>query len=85
MCDDFSVLDGGTGAHCVLVGRLSGRADRALREPILVKRYDGARRYDTAKARYVSVEELCGWCARDIPFEVREADTGADVSQVLLA
>ena len=59
--------------------------NRAMREPILVKRYAGTRLYDTANARYVSVEELLEWRARDIPFEVREADTGEDVSQVLLA
>jgi polyhydroxyalkanoate synthesis regulator protein len=64
---------------------MSGRADRAMREPILVKRYAGYRLYDTAKARYVTVEELREWRARGIPFEVREADTGEDVSQVLLA
>ena len=56
-----------------------------MREPILVKRYSRSRLYDTAEARYVTVKELREWRARDIPFEVREADTGADVSQVLLA
>ena len=64
---------------------MSGKADRAMREPILVKRYAGSRLYDTAKARYVTVEELRGWRTRGIHFEVREAETGKDVSQVLLA
>jgi polyhydroxyalkanoate synthesis regulator protein len=56
-----------------------------MRELILIKQYAGSRLYDTAKARYVSVEELREWRVRDIPFEVREADTGEDVSQILLA
>jgi polyhydroxyalkanoate synthesis regulator protein len=41
--------------------------------------------YDTTKARYVTVEELREWRERGIAFEVREADTGEDVSRVLLA
>jgi polyhydroxyalkanoate synthesis regulator protein len=56
-----------------------------MREPILVKIYAGTRLYDTANARYVTVEELREWRARGIHFEVREADTGKVVSQVLLA
>jgi polyhydroxyalkanoate synthesis regulator protein len=56
-----------------------------MREPILVKRYAGSRLYDTAQARYVSLEELREWRARRIAFEVRDAETGDDVSRVLLA
>ena len=54
-------------------------------EPIVVKRYAGSRLYDTATARYVTVEELRDWRARGIAFEVREAETGEEVSRVLLA
>ena len=53
--------------------------------PILVKRYAASRLYDTVNARYVSVEELRTWKARHVPFEVREAETGEDISRVLLA
>jgi polyhydroxyalkanoate synthesis regulator protein len=53
--------------------------------PILVKRYAASRLYDTGTARYVSVDELRAWKERGIPFEVREAETGEDVSCVLLA
>ena len=56
-----------------------------MQEPILVKRYAGSRLYDTSKARYVTVEELREWRERGIIFEVREADTGEDVSRALLA
>jgi polyhydroxyalkanoate synthesis regulator protein len=54
-------------------------------EPILVKRYAGSRLYDTAEARYVMLDDLRRWQARGIRFEVREAETGADISRVLLA
>ena len=55
-----------------------------MREPILVKRYAGSRLYDTSKARYVTIEELREWRSRGIALEVREAETGEDVSRILL-
>jgi polyhydroxyalkanoate synthesis regulator protein len=54
-------------------------------QPILVKRYAASRLYDTSKGRYVSLDELRAWKERGIPFEVREAETGEDVSLVLMA
>jgi polyhydroxyalkanoate synthesis regulator protein len=54
-------------------------------EPILIKRYPRSRLYDAADARYVALDELRQWQARGIRFEVREAETGADISRVLLA
>ena len=56
-----------------------------MREPISVKRYAGSRFYDTAHARYVSLEDLREWRERGIAFTVRDAETGEDVSRVLLA
>jgi polyhydroxyalkanoate synthesis regulator protein len=56
-----------------------------MRELILVKRYAASRLYDTARARYVTVEDLREWRERGIAFEVREAETGEDVSRVLLS
>ena len=56
-----------------------------MSELILVKRYAGSRRYDTSKARYVTIEELREWRNRGIALEVREAETGEDVSRILLA
>jgi polyhydroxyalkanoate synthesis regulator protein len=56
-----------------------------MRQPILVKRYAGSRLYDTARAQYVSMADLRQWKARGIAFEVRDAQTGKDVSRVLLA
>jgi polyhydroxyalkanoate synthesis regulator protein len=55
-----------------------------MREPILLKRYAGTGLYDTSKARYVTIEELREWRNRGIAFEVREAETGEDVSPILL-
>jgi polyhydroxyalkanoate synthesis regulator protein len=52
---------------------------------IVVKRYGGSRLYDTAKARYVTVDELRRWKSSGIPFEVRDAESGADIARVLLA
>jgi polyhydroxyalkanoate synthesis regulator protein len=49
-------------------------------EPILVKRYAGSRLYDAAEARYVTLDDLRQWQARGIRFEVRKAETGADIS-----
>lgn len=56
-----------------------------MRQPILVKRYAGSRLYDTVAARYVSLDDLRRWRDRGIVFEVRDAETGDDVSRVLLA
>jgi polyhydroxyalkanoate synthesis regulator protein len=52
---------------------------------ILIKRYAGSRLYDPAKGRYVSVEELRRWRRQGVSFIVRDVETGADVTRVLLA
>jgi polyhydroxyalkanoate synthesis regulator protein len=54
-------------------------------EPILAKRYAESRLYDTAEARYVTLDDLQQWQTRGIRFEVREAETGADIARVLPA
>jgi polyhydroxyalkanoate synthesis regulator protein len=54
-------------------------------EPILVKRYAGSRLYDTVGARYITIDQLREWQARGVAFVIRDADTGEDVSRVLLA
>jgi len=68
----------------MLTGKLGGRAMRST-EPILVKRYAGSRLYDTAQARYVTLDDLRQWQALGIRFQVREAETGADISRALIA
>ena len=52
---------------------------------ILVKRYARSRLYDTARGRYVTVEQLRGWAAGGVAFAVIDAESGADVTAVLLA
>ena len=53
--------------------------------PILVKRYARSRFYDTAALRYVSVDELRQWRHDQVAFVVIDAETGDDVTRVLLA
>lgn len=53
--------------------------------PILVKRYGRSRLYDTRRARYVSLSDLRSWQRRGIAFLVLDAETGEDVTRVLLA
>lgn len=53
--------------------------------PKLVKRYGGVRLYDTEAARYVTLAELRDWQARGVAFAVIDAETGQDVTKVLLA
>jgi polyhydroxyalkanoate synthesis regulator protein len=53
--------------------------------PILVKRYDRSRLYDTAEGRYVSVDDLRQWQRDGIAFYVRDAETGEDITLILLA
>jgi len=51
----------------------------------IVKRYARSRLYDVTHARYVTVEELRRWVERGVSFSVIDAETGNDVTQVLLA
>ena len=59
-------------------------AARQLRS-ILVKRYARSRLYDTVNRRYVTVEQLRGWSAQGVAFQVVDAETGEDITRVLLA
>ena len=51
----------------------------------LVKRYARSRLYDTQAARYVTIADLRSWAAKGIQFAVVDAETGDDITQVLLA
>ena len=53
-------------------------------EPRLVKRYARSRLYDTLASRYVTVSELRDWRMRGVKFVVRDAETGDDITLVLL-
>ena len=52
---------------------------------ILIKRYARSRLYDTVAGRYVSLEDLRNWTARGRSFVVQDAETGEDITRVLLA
>jgi polyhydroxyalkanoate synthesis regulator protein len=55
-------------------------------EPVLIKLYAQRRLYDTGKRRrYVTVEELGGRLVRCVSFSAIEAETGVDVTRVLVA
>jgi polyhydroxyalkanoate synthesis regulator protein len=55
-----------------------------MREPILVKRYAGSRFYCPGIGRYVTIEELREWHRRGIAVEVRDDDSGEDVTRAVL-
>ena len=63
----------------------TGEHGNARAQPLRIKRYARSRLYDITKARYVSLDELRDWKARGIVFEVRDAETGEEISQILLA
>ena len=59
--------------------------DARSAQPILVKRYAQARLYDPAAGRYVTLAQLRAWAASGMAVTVIEAETGADITRVLLA
>jgi polyhydroxyalkanoate synthesis regulator protein len=56
-----------------------------LYPPILVRRYARSRLYDTVAGRYLSVDDLRQWLKDGVRFEVRDSETGHDITRVLLA
>ena len=52
--------------------------------PKLVKRYARSRLYDTEALRYVTVADLMLWVSKGISFVVIDAETGEDITRVLL-
>jgi len=54
-------------------------------EPILVKHYAQSRLYDTVALRYLALADLKDWRRRGIAFVVWEAETGADITRLLMA
>ena len=53
--------------------------------PILVRRYARSRLYDTVAGWYLSVDDLRQWLKDNVRFEVRDSETGEDITRVLLA
>jgi hypothetical protein len=70
--------------------RLSGLAEQLgtpyhVFMPKLVKRYARTRLYDTEALRYVTVADLMMWVSKGISFVVIDAETGEDITCILLA
>ena len=53
--------------------------------PHLVKRYARARLYDATAACYVTIADLRSWKHSGRPFIVIDAETGDDITRILLA
>jgi polyhydroxyalkanoate synthesis regulator protein len=51
----------------------------------VIKRYARSRLYDTQAACYVTVSNLRAWVLANVRFVVIDAETGDDVTRVLLA
>lgn len=54
-------------------------------QPILIKRYDGARLYDTEAGRYVTLEAVAELVRDRRPVIVQDAKSGADITSITLA
>jgi polyhydroxyalkanoate synthesis regulator protein len=52
--------------------------------PKLVKRYGRDRLYDTQATRYVTLSDLRTWALVCVAFVVIDAETGDDITRVLL-
>jgi hypothetical protein len=76
--------NGEAGVFPIDPGEHEGRCDVST-DPILIKRYARSRFYHPSAARYVSLETLRVWDSAGIDFVVRDAETGADVTRVVLA
>jgi hypothetical protein len=75
------------GVHHPIASRLNDvcRHVESLKSsaPILIKRYARSRLYDTTRVRYVTVEELPQWRQDGVAFQVKDVETGEDVTRVL--
>jgi polyhydroxyalkanoate synthesis repressor PhaR len=53
-------------------------------EPVLIKRYDNRRLYNTVTATYVTLDDLEGMVLDGEKFIVRDAQSGEDITRALL-
>ena len=51
----------------------------------LIKRYAGARLYDTQRGCYVSLAQIRTWIDTGVGVCVLDAETGTDITRILLA
>lgn len=53
-------------------------------EPVLIKRYDNRRLYNTVTAGYVTLDDLAEMVLHGDKFVVKDAHTGEDVTRAML-
>jgi polyhydroxyalkanoate synthesis repressor PhaR len=53
-------------------------------DPVLIKRYDRRRLYNTVTARYVTLDDLADMTLDGQRFVVKDARTGEDITRELL-
>jgi polyhydroxyalkanoate synthesis regulator protein len=51
---------------------------------VVVERYEGQRLYDAGLRRYITVDDLYAWQLMSVPFIVRDALSGEDVTAAIL-
>jgi polyhydroxyalkanoate synthesis regulator protein len=54
-------------------------------DPALIKRYDNDRLYEPAGLRYLGLDDLAGMVMNGERFVIRDAKTGADITDEFLA
>jgi hypothetical protein len=74
----------GRGSVAAQQWRASTPAARSVK-PVLVEHYGRSRLYDVANRRYVSIAQLRHWAVEGEAFVMLDAETGLDVTRVLLA
>jgi polyhydroxyalkanoate synthesis repressor PhaR len=62
-----------------------GKIMAANEPPVLIKKYANRRLYNTQTSCYVTLEDLCEMVRRHEDFEVRDAKTNDDLTQLTLA
>ncbi|MEL7480627.1 MAG: polyhydroxyalkanoate synthesis repressor PhaR [Pseudomonadota bacterium] len=53
-------------------------------ETVIIKKYANRRLYDTSTSSYVTLDHLSDLVKREVPFEVRDAKTGEDLTRAVL-
>jgi polyhydroxyalkanoate synthesis regulator protein len=54
-------------------------------ESIIIKRQAKSRLFVSESQRYISIEQLRGWAAEGLAFIVFDSETGADITDVIIA
>ena len=55
-----------------------------MSEPRIIKKYPNRRLYDTEVSRYVTLEDVRSLVLEEVPFQIRDARTGEDLTRSIL-